>query len=208
MSINLLLDQRASLTTLYGQPQRFYHTLAHVHQLLREIETLSVDPKTKDILEIAAWFHDAVYDPFAPRGKNEEDSYNLLMYTPLGNLTGKLCAGYCIRATKDHVVTAETTPENQEIVRTFLDLDLSILGKPPEVYADYAQNIRLEYVLNDRFITEEQYTKGRMAFLITMLARERIYQTSHFFDKFEVQARKNMQEELDDLTHLYPLSDL
>lgn len=206
MSINLLLDQRASLTTLYGQPQRHYHTLSHVHQLLREIETLNVDPKTKDILEVAAWFHDAVYDPFAPRGKNEEDSYNLLMYTPLGNLTGKLCAGYCIRATKDHVVPTDTSPENQDIIRLFLDLDLSILGKPPAVYQDYADAIRREYVFSDCFITEEQYTMGRIAFLNTMLARNQIYHTQHFFAKYEAQARKNMEAELDELTALYPQS--
>jgi len=200
MTINLSLEQRAHLATLYGEPQRRYHTLAHVHQLLREIETLKVDQKTKEILEVAAWFHDSIYDPLAPKGKNENDSHQLLMYSTLGNLTGKLAAGYCILATKDHIVPADTTPENQETVKLFLDLDLSILGQSEDDYLTYAVQVGQEYILAG--LPEEKYIAGRMVFLQKKLsahAPRHIYHTQEFRNRYEAAARFNIQDELNRL---------
>ena len=60
------------LAAAYAEPARFYHTLDHVAAVLgtnAELADLARDPAA---LQLAAWFHDAVYDPRA--SDNEERS--------------------------------------------------------------------------------------------------------------------------------------
>ena len=165
MTLNLSLEQRANLVTLYSEPQRHYHTLAHVHQLLREIEALPLDDGSKEILEAAAWFHDAVYDPMARKGYNEERSAHLFSHAYV-NMVGKLSAIHCILATKDHVAPEGS---NKSLCQTFLDIDLSILGKPEDVYDRYAYQIGQEYIQQN--VSCDQYNTGRLAFLNKMIER-------------------------------------
>lgn len=62
-----------SLQARYAEPQRAYHTLAHIEAclaLLAEREDLS--EAERRLLTCAIWWHDAVYDPL--RHDNEEQS--------------------------------------------------------------------------------------------------------------------------------------
>ncbi len=55
-------DLLARLRTRYAEPQRHYHTLAHIEALrgwLGRYRTLALRP---DDIETSIWFHDVVYD--------------------------------------------------------------------------------------------------------------------------------------------------
>ena len=79
--------------------------------------------------------------------------------------------------------------------KAFVDADFSILGQTPAVYDKYATGIRAEYVRS----TDEDYRKGRTAFLQGLLDMDNIFSTSYFRDKYESRARQNIQNEIDKL---------
>ena len=62
------------IVAAYSTPNRFYHNLEHIHHVLEVIQTLesqTEDLETKTV-QLAAWFHDIVYDSKAK--DNEEKS--------------------------------------------------------------------------------------------------------------------------------------
>ena len=62
----------ADLDRRYREPGRHYHTWAHVASCLRELRRAGPGPAEAQALELALWFHDAVYRP--GRGDNEQAS--------------------------------------------------------------------------------------------------------------------------------------
>src|SRR5690242_9270349 len=60
------------LSAAYGAPQRHYHNQQHIAECLAEFDSarhLALEPAA---VELALWFHDAVYNPKA--SDNEEQS--------------------------------------------------------------------------------------------------------------------------------------
>jgi predicted metal-dependent HD superfamily phosphohydrolase len=80
--------------------------------------------------------------------------------------------------------------------KLFLDLDLSILGADKPGYQAYSRAIRREY----SFVPEPLYRNGRQKILQNFLAREFIYLTNVCREKFELQARENIQREIVELS--------
>jgi predicted metal-dependent HD superfamily phosphohydrolase len=69
-----------------------------------------------------------------------------------------------------------------------VDIDLSILGQPPERFWEYESQIRREY----EWVPENVFTEKRAEILQQFLSRKTIYGTSYFFEKYERQARINL----------------
>ena len=76
-----------------------------------------------------------------------------------------------------------------------VDIDLSILGQQPEIYAQFERAIRREYW----WVSRARYVAGRSAVLRKFLGRAAIYQHDRFYDKYESQARANITAALDQL---------
>jgi predicted metal-dependent HD superfamily phosphohydrolase len=66
-----------------------------------------------------------------------------------------------------------------------VDVDLSILGPPPERFWEYERQIRKEY----DWVAVDVFATKRAEILQKFLERPRIYSTEMFFQKLEVQAR-------------------
>ena len=59
-----------ALVQRYAEPARRYHTVAHLGAVLTEVAGLAgaeppLAPRVRHQVVLAAWFHDAVYDPAA-----------------------------------------------------------------------------------------------------------------------------------------------
>jgi hypothetical protein len=67
----------ADLDRRYREPGRHYHTWAHVASCLRELRRARPQAGEAAALELAVWFHDAVYEP--GRKDNEEVSAQLAL---------------------------------------------------------------------------------------------------------------------------------
>lgn len=175
------------LVSRYSESPRHYHNLHHIAECLSEFDLashLASDPLS---LELAIWFHDAVYDTKA--AENEERSADLARQH-IGQVGGSaaLCESVAalVLATKAH--EAITHPD----AALLIDVDLSILGQRNERFQEYEAQIRREYA----WVPESTFSVRRAEILQGFLARERIYTTGPFFTKFEKQARGNLQNSI------------
>lgn len=182
-----------SLAARHCEPGRHYHGMAHVEALLKWLDQsrdLVSDPRA---VEAAIWFHDAVYD--ARSKLNEADSAQLAR-RELGALGWPELAirkvEQMVLATSGHVLPDSVADED---TRLFLDLDLSILGQPPQVYAAYSAAVRAEYA----WVDEPSYRDGRRKVLQAFLQRPAIYNTGRWREAWEARARANLQQELEQL---------
>lgn len=173
----------------WAEPQRRYHTTAHLAAVLDRIDTLAGHAADADAVRLAAWFHDAVYRP--DRSENEERSAVLAERAlPEAGVseavTGEVAR--LVRLTVTHDPAAGDT--NGEVL---CDADLAILAAPPKEYAQYAAQVREEY----GFVPDEAFREGRAAVLRQLLGLPRLFRTPYGTAEWEPKARQNLLTELE-----------
>lgn len=173
----------------YAEAQRHYHTVQHLGEMLHEFAAARGLARNAPLVELAIWFHDAVYDPRAL--DNEERSAELavkcLREANADESVGRAVAELVL-ATKHHVAA---TPDQALLI----DADLAILGKPGERFAEYERQIREEYA----WVPAALFAEKRAEVLQRFLERPRIYRTEYFFNRYEVPARANVTEAIERL---------
>lgn len=183
------------LVRRYSEPGRHYHNLRHIAECLQEFDTvtdLTIDPTA---VELALWFHDAVYDPHS--STNEEASAGLAHACLHGAHVGRDkidLVQRLILATKTH------DPADDPTAALVVDLDLAILGQPPDRFWEYERAIRAEY----DWVPAAEFTEKRAAILARFLARPAIYRNSHFQQRYEANARANLRAAIAWLRHPAP----
>lgn len=180
-----------NLKESYLEAHRFYHNLSHIKLLLQLLESCQTRAKHPDSLRFSIWFHDVVYDP--RKSDNEEASARLAADSMLElgvDTSTRELVQKMILATKGH-----QSDSSSEDTKLFLDLDLSILGMTEEIYQQYRKVIREEY----SWVSDALYREGRSKVLKSFLDRERIYATAEMNQKYELQARKNIDAEIESL---------
>jgi predicted metal-dependent HD superfamily phosphohydrolase len=173
-----------SLVKRYAEPHRAYHNLGHVQDCLQEFENARSLATDADAVEVAIWFHDAVYDPKAK--DNEELSAQLAEYL---FQAADLLEAFTEKVTRLILATKHDAPPENKDAALLIDIDLSILGQPREKFAEYEAAIRQEYAWAD----SAEFAAGRCRLLREFLKRPSIYQTDFFRAKYEETARKNVQ---------------
>ena len=176
------------LIDAYSKPDRHYHNLNHINQILTTIERFNLELQNPVAVKLAAWFHDFVYDPQASDNEFQSAELARELLAEL-NISPELIdrVQQLIMATKGHQIDP-----NDADLSIFLDADLAILGTDPVQYQDYARSIRQEY----SWVSDAAYQVGRTKVLQSFLQRDRLYYTDLLFDQLESIARINMQQEL------------
>ena len=195
------------------------------------------------ITTLAAFFHDVIYNPQS--STNEKDSailfvefvdelYNVILNEelssdvmsktedrnvndtrPKSNIVAQV--EQCIMATATHITSANIAHQtNNKVLATFLDADMSILGKESDTYNKYAGCIRKEY----EFVAKNVYCEKRSEILESFLPATKnditeeqtddgdakvkekkvhryIYATEKAREEWEAQARENLNREID-----------
>lgn len=175
---------RAALVAAYAEPRRKYHSLQHLTECLEWFERVRELPRHAAEVELALWFHDAVYDVKGTDNEQRSADWAAAELVKAGvtpEVIGRVSA--LILATKH--TAAPTEPDQQVLV----DIDLAILGAAEPRFAEYGQQIRDEYA----FVPEELFKPRRRALLGSFLERPRIYSTSHFHGLLEERARANLR---------------
>ena len=175
----------------YSEKSRFYHNLSHVKTLLDLFESLDNKAQGHNAIKFSIWFHDVVYD--TKENDNEEESARLasqMMSKLHVDVETIRVVSSLILATKDH--SGNNLSEDNKL---FLDMDLSILGMREEIYNKYSRAIREEYF----WVPEPIYRRERRKILKRFINREGIYFTGEMKKRFEEQARKNINGELNSL---------
>ncbi|MCX5410980.1 hypothetical protein [Streptomyces sp. NBC_00059] len=182
-----------NLLERWAEPQRRYHTTAHLTQVLDRVDTLAGHAADPDLVRLAVWFHDAVYRP--DRSENEERSAALAERAlPEAGVPGTATdeVARLVRLTVTHDPAEGDT--NGEVL---CDADLAILAAPPKEYAAYAAQVREEY----GFVPDDAFREGRSAVLRQLLELPRLFRTPHGVEEWEPRARQNLTTELELLTH-------
>ena len=183
-------DLFALLLERYRELHRHYHVLAHVLDCLGKADASRPIQRRPAAVDLALWFHDAVYDTH--RSDNEERSAELAAEHLSGVLPEDFVADVreLVLATRHR---AGPAPSGDAAV--VADVDLTILGESPDRFAAYQAAIRRE----NSWVPSFLYRRRRARFLAGFLARERIFATDWFHDRFEAAARRNLARALGDL---------
>lgn len=176
------------LVEAYSSSDRYYHTLKHIYHVLKIIDNLQAYTKNLATVQLAAWFHDVIYDTKAQNNEEKSADYACQLLSSLGipfsNITAVTCL---IINTKNHQAAADDFDS-----QVLLDADLAILAANPVYYREYANAIRQEYA----WVSEAEYIVGRKQVLERFLQRQRIYFTTLMFEVAEKAARCNLNAEI------------
>jgi predicted metal-dependent HD superfamily phosphohydrolase len=177
-------DIYGELVSAYTAADRHYHDIRHIADCLRQFDGVRHFAHNPDALQTAIWFHDVVYD--GRRTDNEEQS-------------AKVAAAALRRlgASEAHieevqqliVFTRHDTEPDTADGKLMVDIDLASLALAPERFDENSRRIRNEYL----HVPEEAFIRGRNDMLGSLLKRPRIYYTAVFYDRFEGQARENLE---------------
>lgn len=177
------------LINRWGEPHRGYHNLQHLLHVLIVIDELAHEGEDLHATRLAAWFHDAVYDPQA--SDNEARSAELAG-TSLASLTLDSALIDEVRALIMMTETHETAAESGRASLLMHDADLAILGVPAAQYLRYINGVRAEYA----HIPDEDFKTARSLILQGFLDRDQIYLLPEARAAYENNARTNIAAEL------------
>jgi predicted metal-dependent HD superfamily phosphohydrolase len=168
----------------YSEPHRHYHNSRHIEECLDEFDQVRHLTMQPVAVELAIWFHDAVYDTHAT--DNEEQSALLAeqcLSEGGASTETRLSVWDLVLATRTHDASGHAD------AGLMMDVDLSILGKHEKRFREYEEQIRKEY----EWVPDDIFAAKRLQVLEGFRARDRIYSTDWFFQACETQARKNLR---------------
>lgn len=178
----------ADLIERWSQPHRRYHTLEHLAVMLGVIDAHADLADDADAVRLAAWFHDAVYEPFAP--DNEERSAGLAaaVLPGLGVAADRVAEVVrLVRLTAGHAVAPGD--RNGALLA---DADLAVLASEPADYARYAAAVRDEYAA----VPEDAFRSGRAQILSTFLSRPELFRAVPARAEWTARAHDNLRAEI------------
>lgn len=178
------------LVAAYSAPERYYHNLEHLAEMFKIVEKLAAHVENPNVLHLAIWFHDAVYDSRAKDNERRSGELAVDLLGPLGVPASTIERLVQMIWTTAHA--ADALSASQKDTQVLLDADLAILGASEERYARYAADIRREYA----WVPEPDYRVGRVAVLERFLSLPRIYHTQLMFEEGDARARANMRAEI------------
>lgn len=176
-------DTFNALVDAYSEKHRFYHTDEHINAVLNHLDAAEPFTNNRANIELALWFHDAIYKPFS--NTNEIDSANWAANFLANNNASELTITNVHKLIMATVHTAACDDLEASLV---VDIDLAILGEAENIYDKFEHNIRKEYKQVPAFL----YKKKRSEILGGFLDRDSIYKNEYFYNKYEVQARENI----------------
>lgn len=171
----------------YAEPHRRYHDQAHLLTVLGTLDVLAPEAAPPTV-RLAAWFHDAIYDP--KREDNETASARLAerSLAPLGLTDGiRTEIGRLVRLTASH-----DPPSGDWPGALLCDADLAVLATSARDYDRYRSEIRAEFA----HVPDAAFRIGRRLLLGTLLSRPAIYHTRAGHLRYETAARANITREL------------
>jgi len=176
----------AWLADRYAEEHRAYHDAEHVAECLAWFDRVRDLAERPTELEVALFFHDAIYEPLASDNevRSAEELRRLACEAEVPTEVVERIARL-IQSTATHDARSGDAA-------LLSDIDLSILGASPARYARCEQEVRREYAAID----EASYRVGRARVLRGFLDRIEIYRTPRLAARLEAQARDNLSSAL------------
>ena len=183
-------DVLQALLARYGEAHRAYHTAQHLAECFARFAAARPLAAHPGEVQLALWYHDAIYDPHSTRNEADSAAWAARVLAAAGAAPEVVQRiGDLILATRHRAEPATAD------ARLTVDIDLSILGAPPDRFAEYERQIRVEY----GFVPEADFRSARARILRGFLERPAIYGTAFFHQALERPARENLQRSLGQL---------
>ena len=176
-------DTFDALCAAYSEPHRAYHTARHISACLRHLDEAADLAGAPYEIEIALWFHDAIYKTRSQGNERLSAGWAAEFLKSAG------APDDAIGRVHGHIIATEHSalPDDPDSA-LLVDIDLAILGSPPAVYRVFETDIRREY----KWVPGPLFRRKRREVLESFLARQRLYATERFRDRFEAAARRNL----------------
>ncbi|MFT5880247.1 MAG: putative metal-dependent HD superfamily phosphohydrolase [Moritella sp.] len=176
----------------YQQPHRHYHNMSHIHACLIWFDKVKAQLQNPLAVELAIWFHDVIYDVRKSDNELQSGYYAVTALTNLGVSASLIQQVYELILLTQHPNKPEPQSVDKQDQALLLDIDLSVLGQSQNVYRVYEAAIRAEY----QHVPSWLYKFARKRLLKSFLKQPVIYHSRYFQEKFEHQARLNIQSAL------------
>lgn len=173
------------LLARYSEPHRHYHTLQHLGECLAMFESVRGLSEHPDEIELALWFHDAIYDTRRPDNEAHSADWARAALREAGVAADRANRVHALIMATRHTANP-ALPDEQLLV----DIDLSILAAEQARFDEYEEQIRKEYAFVPRWL----FRRKRRAILQGFLERPSIYSTTHFREMLEQRARANLKQ--------------
>lgn len=190
-----LRDMGTNLITLWSTPDRAFHNLRHLIDLLTRVDELSEETRNPDLVRLAAWYHGAIFSVSADQamhrnGGEDEAASAALAYE---ELTAAGVSEKNANRVSELIMNLRRhdLPTSDIDAAALSDADLGCLAIEPQRYREYSHLIYSEYA----HLPLLSYLRTRTTIVRKLLARDRLF-ASPLGQHWELPARENLEAEL------------
>lgn len=169
----------------YVEPHRHYHTLQHLAECLRLFDEVHPLAQRPHEVELALWFHDAIYDTRAADNELRSADWAREALHAAGVAAEAAERVHALILATRHTAVPQAGDE-----ALLVDIDLSILGADAVRFEEYEAQIRREYAFVPGFL----FRRKRRAILQGFLDRPRLYATDVLHTRLDAVARHNLAQ--------------
>lgn len=190
-----LHDMGTNLIMLWSTPDRAFHNLRHLIDLLTRVDELSEETRNPDLVRLAAWYHGAIFSVSADQamhrnGGEDEAASAALAYEEL--VAAGVSAKNANRVAELIMnLRRHDLPTSDIDAAALSDADLGCLAIEPQRYREYSRLIYSEYA----HLPLLSYLRTRTTIVRKLLARDRLF-ASPLGQRWELPARENLEAEL------------
>ena len=179
------------LISAYGEPHRAYHSHQHLVECLENLQTVKglIDKGQQLKIEMALWFHDAIYDV---RAHDNEAKSAAWAEQFLENVQATSAFKEDVKTLIMATCHSGGAASEGSLESWIIDIDLSILGSDENRFDEYEQQIRQEYA----FVPAAVFNEKRSEILQGFLNRPQIFMNAFFHLTKEMLARNNLNRAL------------
>ena len=174
-------EVQADLRRRLGAPERRFHNLHHIRDCLDRFDEVASLLSDRDAVEVALWFHDAVYVP----SDADNERYSAELFFARSNGANPLFR----RRVCGLILATRHQGEAHSNDRRFIeDIDLAGFGAPWDQFMREGALLREEFAAK----TDAQYFAGQVCFLERLKQRPWFFATDYFRDRYEARAQANL----------------
>ena len=184
-----------ALRARYAEPHRAYHTAQHIEECLASLDLVRAQCDSAPAVELALWFHDAIYDTREPDNEQRSADWAAQQLEAAG------APQVVIATVRELILTTRhaAIPAGGD-AQTLTDIDLAILGASSERFLEYEAQVRREY----SWVPDLVFRRERARLLRAFVSRASIYATPFFRETLEAAARRNLAASIALLGHAAP----
>jgi predicted metal-dependent HD superfamily phosphohydrolase len=197
------LELTMCLLAQYTEPHRKFHTMQHLGNLLGYLQWFEHDQEQhkdslydRDVLLWSIAFHDWFYVPGAKDNESRSADAAISYLVPRDILDSDqlMMVRKIILATVAHHYEPDVH-KNKLAFNTglMMDCDLAGIGESWENYSRASKQVYDEFV---PVVGHEAFQEGRRVWIKSMLSSEHLFSHPCFRERFEEQARRNLQRDL------------